>query len=33
LGYKDEDRWDELSDRMVDAMIKLEKSLGKVIGK
>jgi hypothetical protein len=27
IGYRDEDRWDELQERLIDAMIRLEKAL------
>ena len=30
-GLKDEDRWDDLQDKVIDAMIRLERSLGKHI--
>lgn len=33
VGLKDEGKWDDLQDKMIDAMIRLEKSLGKRIKK
>lgn len=33
MGYKNEDNWNELTDQMIDAMIKLEKSLSIYINK
>jgi len=33
IGYRDEERWDELQDKMVDAMIRLEKAFSKHIKK
>jgi hypothetical protein len=32
-GYRDEDRWPEIQDKMVDAMIQLEKALGPHVAK
>ncbi len=33
IGLKDEDRWDDIQDKMIDAMISLEKATKKYIGK
>ena len=33
LGYKDEEKWDELCEKMVEAMIKLEKAMVMLLGK
>lgn len=33
LGYKDEEKWEELADKMIDGMIRLEKALSPFLNK